>query len=108
MGQALDPLTTKLLGTAGESVAKGMSKDLIDWMRESALLWVKQGGGEWKDDGSDSKSRSLAVVDQTSLDEMRQKYNLRINNYIRQIHDHEATIKILKARINHLETENGE
>ena len=41
MGQALDPLTTKLLGTAGESVAKGMSKDLIDWMRESALLWVK-------------------------------------------------------------------
>ena len=41
MGQAIDPLTNKLLGTAGGTVAKGMSMGLINWMRDSALLWIK-------------------------------------------------------------------
>jgi len=26
-----------------------MSKDLIKWMKDSAILWIRKKGGEWED-----------------------------------------------------------
>ena len=44
LGKAADPLTKKLMKADGEKVVETMPYEMIEWIRDSTVLWIKNKG----------------------------------------------------------------
>ena len=44
---ALEPLTLKVIGIGGEEFVNTMSYEMLEWIKDTSLLWLtKHGGGQ--------------------------------------------------------------
>ena len=44
LGKAANPLTTKLMKADGTRVVETMPYEMIEWIRDSTVLWIKNKG----------------------------------------------------------------
>lgn len=44
LGEALDPLVLKILNNKGKEFVKSMPYEMIEWIKDSTILWVKNKG----------------------------------------------------------------
>lgn len=81
LGPGIDGLTGKLINQYGADIAVGMPLEMIQWIRDSTLLWVKN-------KGAGNTTTEAAVVEASQvfklkreISEMRDYYDKQVKNY---------------------------
>lgn len=81
LGAGIDPMSQRLLGTLGTDVSVSMPIEMIEWIKDTTVLWVKN-------KGAGHTTTEAAVIESTKvfklkkeIAEMRSYYDKQVQNY---------------------------
>ena len=89
-------MSEKLLGVNGDDLAVTMPIEMIEWIKDTTVLWIKnKGAGHTTTEAAVIESTAIFRLKQ-EIAEMRDYYDQQVQNYARQINNAAEEIQNLK------------
>ena len=104
LGDAVDPLTSNMMGAYGPDVIGGMPTEMHQWIKDTTILWIKNKGAGNAITENDIMNDANTLSNRNDLKEVKAYYEEKILKMTQQIVDLTQENQQYKQAIRQMET----
>jgi hypothetical protein len=87
LGDAIDPLTSTMLGAYGPDVVGGMPTEMHQWIKDTTILWIKNKGAGNAITENDIINDANTINNRNSIKEVKSYYDEMITKLTQELVD---------------------
>ena len=96
LGDAIDPITEKVMGAYGPDVIGGMPSEMHQWIKDSTILWIKNKGSGNVVTEDDIINDVNTLSKRNSIKEIKNFYEEKITKLTQQLVDQTQELQTYK------------